>query len=72
MDPAPDTDKRLIDLEIKSSYTEDLLDQLNQVIVRQQQDIDMLVRELRLLKQLARERGLDAPRQTNDELPPHY
>lgn len=37
----PDTiDKRLTDLEIKASFTEDLVDSLNQVIVRQQQDIE--------------------------------
>lgn len=37
---------RLTDLEIKASFGEDLLDQLNHVIVRQQQQIDALIREL--------------------------
>jgi len=44
-------DTRLTELEIKASFTEDLLDQLNQVIVRQQQQIDGLIRELGHLKQ---------------------
>jgi hypothetical protein len=33
------TDQRLTDLEIKASFSEDLLDQLNQIIVRQQQEM---------------------------------
>ena len=41
------TDQRLTELEIKASYAEDLLDQLNQIIYRQQQQIDRLERELR-------------------------
>ena len=41
------TDQRLTDLEIKVSFQEDLLDQLNTIIVRQQQHIDLLLREVR-------------------------
>jgi SlyX protein len=65
-------DARLTDLEIKLSYAEDLLDQLNGVIVRQQQQIDGLVRALAALHQ--RNEQLDAPgfRSLRDELPPHY
>ena len=67
------TDRRLTELEIKASFTEDLLDKLDQVIVRQQQQIDLLIREVTLLRQPAAESGgsrttVDA----RDELPPHY
>ena len=41
-----DMDRRLTELEIKASFQEDLLDQLNQVIVRQQRDIAQLVRDV--------------------------
>ena len=39
-------EQRLNDLEIKASYTEDLLDQLNLAVYRQQQQIDRLVHEI--------------------------
>ena len=44
-------EQRLNDLEIKASYTEDLLDQLNLTVYRQQQQIDDLARELLRLRQ---------------------
>jgi len=68
-----DTDHRLTDLEIKASYTEDLLDQLNLVIYRQQQEIDALARTVALLRQQMPEAGGGAgERNLRDELPPHY
>ena len=33
-------EERLNELEIKASFTEDLVEQLNQIIIRQQQDLD--------------------------------
>ena len=47
MDTAHDTDQRLMDLEIKASFLEDLVESLNQVVIRQQQQIDLLVREVK-------------------------
>lgn len=70
MDKPSDTDKRLTDLEIKASFGEDLLDQLNQVIVRQQQQIDRLMREVIELRQQMPEAG--TPARSGDDLPPHY
>jgi len=70
MDHLHTTDHRLTDLEIKSSYAEDLLDTLNQTVFRQQAQIEMLLREVRALRrQGAAASGLH-PHQ--DELPPHY
>ena len=66
------TDQRLSDLEIKASFTEDLLDQLNLAVYRQQQQIDDLTRELLRLRQQLPEAGGGAPRNLRDELPPHY
>jgi SlyX protein len=51
MDSLDEAARRLTELEIKASFTEDLLDQLNQVIVRQQQQIDTLIREIGHLRQ---------------------
>ncbi len=67
-----DVNQRLMDLEIKSSFSEDLLDQLNQIIVRQQQQIDFLIEQVGNLRQPARERGEASFRQLTDDLPPHY
>lgn len=69
----PDTvEQRLTELEIKASFNEDLLDQLNQVIVRQQQEIALLQRDVRELRQHAPEASAATSRQAADELPPHY
>lgn len=67
-----DTDKRLTELEIKASFTEDLLDHLNQIIAAQQQQIDGLTRALATLQQQSGDAGLPAFRSLRDELPPHY
>ena len=40
------TEDRLTNLEIKASFSEDLLDKLDQIIIRQQDQIDRLTQEL--------------------------
>lgn len=60
---------RVMDLEVKASYTDDLLEQLNMTIYRQQQQIDALINEVRQLRQQVPEGG---PGNLRDELPPHY
>jgi SlyX protein len=72
MDTQQQIEARLTELEIKASYTEDAVEQLNQVIVRQQQQIDLLLRELLHLRQQAPEPGPTPFRSLRDELPPHY
>jgi len=70
---ARDTEQRLIDLEIKLSFQEDLIEQLNQVVVRQQQQIDALIREALAWRQSqSPDAGAPAFRSLRDELPPHY
>lgn len=65
-------EQRLTELEIKAGFTEDLVDQLNQVIIRQQQQIDLLMREVGHLRQQAPDDGAPTFRSLRDELPPHY
>ena len=65
-------ESRITELEIKISYAEDLVDELNRTVFRQQQQIDYLARELNSLRQ---QMQTAAPQQANsqlDELPPHY
>jgi SlyX protein len=65
---------RVMELEIKASYTEDLLEQLNLTVYRQQQQIDRLVDELRELRRRMPEAGAAGAGEggPRDELPPHY
>ena len=51
-----DADQRLTELEIKLSFAEDTIDRLNDIVVRQQQQIDLITRELLALRQ---QRGAD-------------
>ena len=67
-----DTEQRLADLEIKASFNEDLLDQLNLTIYRQQQQIDALLREVERLRQQMPDAGSGVFSRAGDDLPPHY
>jgi SlyX protein len=66
------TEQRLIALEVKTSFADDMIDQLNQALFRQQKQIDKLTRELEDLKQRMPESGTTVFRSLRDELPPHY
>lgn len=72
MDKSNDIEQRLMELEVKASFTEDLLDRLDLVIVRQQAQIDSLVRAMAQLLQQPYDEGAGAPRPASDDLPPHY
>ena len=67
-----DTEQRLTELEIKASYADDLLDTLNQLVARQQEQIDLLLREVGRLRQQGGPDAAPAVRNLRDELPPHY
>ena len=65
-------DKRLNELEIKIGLADDLIDQLNHTLFRQQQQIEFLAKELSSLRQqMPQERNTQLP-SLRDELPPHY
>ena len=70
--PHTDIDKRLMNLEVKASFTEDLVEQLNQTIFQQQQQIDALIREVSQLRQHSPDGGSGGFSSLRDELPPHY
>ena len=63
---------RLMALEIKASFMEDLLDELDKVVARQQLQIEALIREVRTLRERQPEPGQGMARNLRDELPPHY
>lgn len=67
-----DIDRRLADLEIKLGLADDMLDQLNQTLFRQQQLIERLAREIGDLRQQVPESAGGAFRSLQDDVPPHY
>ncbi len=65
-------ESRLSELEIKLSFTEDLLEELNRTVARQQQQIAVLEQQLRDLR-LQLQRSLPAEADgSGHEIPPHY
>ncbi len=66
------TEARLTDLEVKLSFTEDLVDDLNRTIFRQQQQIDLLINEIRSLRDQLTNIQPEERRSLRDEIPPHY
>ena len=71
-EPHDAIDHRLTELEIKASYADDLLDHLNEVVARQQQQIDLLQAQIRELYLLMQPAGPGEARNPRDEIPPHY
>lgn len=69
---ASDIEKRLTELEIKASFTEDLIDKLDLIITRQQDVIDHLLRQMRTLAERAEDPNQAHRVNLRDELPPHY
>jgi len=65
-------EKRLAELEIKVGLADDLIDQLNQTIFRQQRQIEFLAKELASLRQQLPQEGNTQLPSLRDELPPHY
>ena len=63
---------RLNRLEIQASFTEDLVDRLDLIIARQQNQIDQLTREVQHLRLASSAENLPMQRNLRDELPPHY
>jgi SlyX protein len=65
-------DDHLVKIETKLSYQEDLLDQLNSIIIRQQKEIDSLKRELLLLQEKITTINESTENNKMDQRPPHY
>ena len=61
----------ITELEIKISYSEDMVDELNRTIFRQQQ-IDQLIKQIKTLGEQIQNAAPAEQRSLRDELPPHY
>ena len=68
-------EEKLIELETKFSYQEDLLSDLNDIVAKQQLQLDELITEMSGIKEQlldAAERGSAEGHEEQDEKPPHY
>ncbi|MBK8336035.1 MAG: SlyX family protein [Sterolibacteriaceae bacterium] len=71
--PADSTiEARITELEVKLCFADDLLDALNRTVYRQQQEIDQLRQELRVMRQQVQASLPAEPRNPQDDIPPHY
>lgn len=64
--------EQVSDLQIKLAWAEDLLDTLNTTVFRQQEKIDLLQEQLRMLRQQFSEAMPGEQGSLRDEIPPHY
>lgn len=65
-------ESRLEELEIRLTWLDDQVEQLNKVIFQQQEKLDQLQAQLRLLWQGQENLTVAEPRDLRDEIPPHY
>lgn len=71
-------EERIMNVEVKLSFSEDLIENLNQTIYKQQQQIEFLYREVKSLKEQMSASGSEGlgggtdARNLRDEIPPHY
>ena len=68
------TEERIIELEIKAAYQDDLLQALNNIVSRQQQQIDRLEATCRLLNDKIKSLSAEVGKTDHlpPEVPPHY
>ncbi len=64
--------EQIVELQIKCSYLEDVLDKLDLVVIEQQAKIDLLIKEVKYLKQQETSNDKQEVNQARNELPPHY
>ena len=65
-------ESRVTELEIKSAFSEDLVEELNRTVYRQQQQIEQLQLELAALRRQVQTLQPASPGSPGDERPPHY
>jgi SlyX protein len=68
-----DLENRIIELETRLSYQDHVIQELNEVVVRQQDQIDSLIRDGRRIREHLKEQNqTEVPRPEEEAPPPHY
>jgi SlyX protein len=65
-------EQRIIELEIKAAYKEDLLQELNKIVAQQQHQIHLLEKTCQLLHERMNSLRLENGDEVIDPPPPHY
>nr|WP_053059709.1 SlyX family protein [Pandoraea faecigallinarum] len=65
---------RVVELEVKTAFQEDLLETLNEIVTRQEQQIALLQKQFKALYQQMQSQGQGGGSDGNarHEIPPHY
>ncbi|VVE30532.1 SlyX family protein [Pandoraea terrigena] len=64
---------RVVDLEVKTAFQEDLLETLNNIVTRQAQQLDLLQKQIKALYQQMQSHGQGgSDGNPRHEIPPHY
>lgn len=66
------TEKRILELETKLAYQEDLIQELNKTVFDQHKRLDQLESTYRYLLEQTKELAEDSSGKAVDERPPHY
>lgn len=67
------SEERIVELEIKLAYQDELLDSLNMVVAGQQKQIDKLEETCKLLNDKIKSLSVpDQDKSQQYEIPPHY
>lgn len=67
------SDERIIELEIKAAYQEDLLQELNKIVAGQQQQIERLEATCKMLNERIKGLSIEGSGgEKVEEVPPHY
>jgi len=67
------SEERIIELEIKAAYQEELIDSLNTIVARQQEQITKLEETCKLLHDRIKNLSSSEPaKEQCVEIPPHY
>ncbi len=65
-------DARLTELEMRTAFQEDTLNELNDALVSQQRQLDLLRQELTRLREHVLSMQAQEPDDVAGEVPPHY
>lgn len=65
-----EVDEKLVDLEVRLSFQEETIDQLNDVILFQNKKIDSLERQLKMIA--GKLNSVESDETVYDQKPPHY
>jgi SlyX protein len=63
---------RIVDLEVRYSHQQVELNELSEVVYRQQRVVDHLNRRIQALEKKLADADDGGPRNPEDEVPPHY